>query len=119
MPWAGRVHFCCQVRHSSPCYMISRDPVVAKMSEAACLRLLMVINPESPLPGAGCCDPWNDKALKASRGAHLGFPLAQGSMDDLLSVLGTHGLRALAAAVPSQDLGSGEAQSTGSWLCAC
>ena len=52
---------------------------------------------------AGCCDPWNDKALKASRGAHLSFPLAQGSMDALLSVLGTHGLHALAAAVPSPE----------------
>ena len=59
---------------------------------------------------AGCCDPWNDKALKASRGRHLCFPLAQGSWEQLLAVLHAQDLQGLAAAVPAPGSEAGEEQ---------
>jgi TrmH family RNA methyltransferase len=31
----------------------------------------------------GCCDPFNDKALRSARGAHFRIPIAEGSVDGL------------------------------------
>ena len=45
----------------------------------------------------GCCDVYNDKALRAGRGAAFKLPLARGSWEDLQAVLEAHGLTALAA----------------------
>lgn len=35
----------------------------------------------------GCCDPFNDKALKAGRGAAFKLPMAQGTWSDLKEAL--------------------------------
>jgi len=32
----------------------------------------------------GCCSPFNDKAIKSSRGAVLRMAIASGSLDDLM-----------------------------------
>ncbi|PNG99278.1 putative tRNA/rRNA methyltransferase YsgA, partial [Tetrabaena socialis] len=36
----------------------------------------------------GCCDPFNDKAVRASRGAVLRLPIAYGSLDELAAAAG-------------------------------
>ena len=48
----------------------------------------------------GCCDPYGDKALRASRGASLRIPICKGNLDDLLQV--TRGMT-LYAAEPATD----------------
>uniref|UniRef100_A0A383WFA6 tRNA/rRNA methyltransferase SpoU type domain-containing protein n=1 Tax=Tetradesmus obliquus TaxID=3088 RepID=A0A383WFA6_TETOB len=45
----------------------------------------------------GCCDPFNDKALRASRGAALRWPLAAGSLQELLELVQQRGMLLLAA----------------------
>ena len=45
----------------------------------------------------GCCDPFNDKALKAGRGAAFKLPLAQGDWQDLNAVLQQQDLQCLGA----------------------
>lgn len=45
----------------------------------------------------GCCDPFNDKALRASRAAALRVPLAAGTLQELLTAVKQHRLVMLAA----------------------
>ncbi len=45
----------------------------------------------------GCCDPYNDKAIKASRGAVFKLPLAQCSLEQWQQLVEAHGLVPLAA----------------------
>jgi TrmH family RNA methyltransferase len=45
----------------------------------------------------GCCDPFNDKALRASRGAGFKLPLAAGNLQQLLQVVEGRGMLLLAA----------------------
>lgn len=61
----------------------------------------------------GCCDPFNDKALRASRGAGFKVPLASGTLEQLLQVVGSRNMLLLAAepnptagAVDTSGLGS-------------
>ncbi|CAG9466127.1 unnamed protein product [Pedinophyceae sp. YPF-701] len=53
----------------------------------------------------GCCDPWNDKALRAARGATFRLPLATGGWDELEAVLGGDAVM-LAADVPRAGAGA-------------
>ena len=46
---------------------------------------------------AGCCDPFNDKALRASRGVPLHFSVGHGSWEQLQAVIDHHRLVCLAA----------------------
>ena len=52
---------------------------------------------------AGCCDPFNDKALRASRGAAFKLPLSSGDWQGLQQVLHYHKMTCLAAQ-PAEDL---------------
>ena len=45
----------------------------------------------------GCCDAFNDKALKAGRGAAFKLPLAQGSWQDLQRIVQLHNMQCLGA----------------------
>lgn len=45
----------------------------------------------------GCCDPFNDKALRASRGASFRLPWATGTWGDLERVVATRSLVCIAA----------------------
>ena len=49
------------------------------------------------LGSAGCCDPFNDKAIRAGRGATFKLPLSFGDWDELQSVLKKHDLTCYAA----------------------
>ena len=50
----------------------------------------------------GCCDLFNDKALRAAKGAAFRLPHAAGTWVDLHSVATHHGLACLAAALPAE-----------------
>ncbi len=50
----------------------------------------------------GCCDPFNEKALRASRGAALRLPLVEGSWDEL-APLAADGRLLLMAAEPEEE----------------
>ncbi|PRW61461.1 rRNA methyltransferase mitochondrial [Chlorella sorokiniana] len=58
----------------------------------------------------GCCDPFNDKAIKASRGAVFKLPLAQCSLEQWQQLVEAHGLLSLAA---EPDRGSSSSSSDG------
>lgn len=45
----------------------------------------------------GCCDPFNDKALKAGRGAAFKLPMAQGAWPDLKEVMQVHEMQCYGA----------------------
>ena len=45
----------------------------------------------------GCCDCFNDKAMRAGRGAAFRLPIADGDWQDLQRVLQAHSLEAVAA----------------------
>lgn len=45
----------------------------------------------------GCCDPFNDKALKAGRGAAFKLPMAQGAWPDLKEVVRMHEMQCYGA----------------------
>ena len=66
--------------------------------------LFLDLYSSSPLPWQdgvfllpGCCDPFNDKALRAGRGAALRLPIAVGGWDDLRQLARDRSLRLLAA----------------------
>lgn len=63
----------------------------------------------------GCCDPFNDKALRASRGSALRLPLMRGNWGDLEQVVGTHQLRWLAACPEGEPLVPGQTD-PGPWV---
>lgn len=64
---------------------------------------------------AGCCDPFNDKALRASRGACLQIPLEQGSVEDVRLASGT-ATRVLVAATGAHELKFAPRSGGGIWL---
>lgn len=49
----------------------------------------------------GCCDLFNDKALRAARGAAFRLPYAFGTWDDLHAVAAHHSMACMAAALPA------------------
>lgn len=56
----------------------------------------------------GCCDPFNDKALKAGRGAAFKLPMAQGSWSDLKQVLDMHRMQCYGASPEKTEPESGK-----------
>jgi len=50
----------------------------------------------------GCVDPFNDKALRAARGAPFRLPLAAGGWDELAALAAAAGLRLVAAEPPRE-----------------
>ena len=51
----------------------------------------------------GCCDPFNDKALKAGRGAAFKLPIAKGNWDELLHVMHRHDMQCYGASPERSD----------------
>lgn len=52
----------------------------------------------------GCCDPFNDKALRASKGAPFKLPFIKGTWDEFDQMSATHQLVPLAADLEGQPL---------------
>jgi RNA methyltransferase, TrmH family len=51
----------------------------------------------------GCCDAFNDKALRAGRCASFQLPYATGSWEQLLQIVAAHQLTCLAAQLPERS----------------
>lgn len=51
----------------------------------------------------GCCDPFNDKAIRASKGAVFRFPLVFGDLDTLTIFLAKHKLNVWVADLEGKD----------------
>lgn len=69
------------------------------------LRTALALGWEAVVLVNGCCDPFNDKALKASRGAVFRLPLAQYTQEQWEELVERQGLLALAAE-PDRAAGS-------------
>ena len=62
----------------------------------------------------GCADPFNDKTVRASRGASFRLPMMQGDLETWKEVVDTHGLTAIAADVTNErDVWDDERQGAG------
>ncbi|GBF90560.1 hypothetical protein Rsub_03132 [Raphidocelis subcapitata] len=70
------------------------------------LRCALAFGWDAVLLLPGCCDPFNEKALRASRGAALRLPLAEASWGELEALAADAGL-ALLAAEPEEEEGGG------------
>lgn len=57
---------------------------------------------------AGCADPFNDKALRASKGAAFRIPIGRGDWSDLQRIRDSHSLLCVAAAPESEAPSSPE-----------
>ena len=71
------------------------------------LRCAMAVGWDAVLLLPGCCDPFNEKALRAGRGAALRLPLAEATWDELAALAGDARLRLLAAEPEPPDGGGG------------
>ncbi|KAK4742917.1 hypothetical protein SAY87_000918 [Trapa incisa] len=60
------------------------------------LRSMVAFNWDGVFLLPGCCDPFNDKALRASRGASFQIPIVVGEWSHLKSLKNEYGLRLLA-----------------------
>ena len=76
------------------------------------LRTALALGWQAAVLLPGCCDPFNDKALRASRGAAFKLPLAQMSLQQWQQLVEDHGLVPLAAE-PDRAVRSGVANSGG------
>ena len=58
----------------------------------------------------GCCDPFNDKALKAGRGAAFKLPIEEGTWEQLQLLLQKHNMQCYGAgpSQPSENLTGGQ-----------
>ncbi|KAL3139842.1 hypothetical protein ABBQ38_004140 [Trebouxia sp. C0009 RCD-2024] len=56
----------------------------------------------------GCCDPFNDKALKAGRGAAFKLPMAQGGWPDLEEAVKMHKMQCYGASPDKSEADTGK-----------
>ena len=76
------------------------------------LRTALALGWQAAVLLPGCCDPFNDKALRASRGAAFKLPLAQMSLQQWQQLVEDHGLVPLAAE-PDRAAGNSSGNSGG------
>lgn len=55
----------------------------------------------------GCADPYNDKSIRASRGACFKLPIQRGTMEEWMEVSARHGLTPIAAELDRRKGGNG------------
>lgn len=67
------------------------------------LRTAVALGWEACFLLPGCCDPFNDKALKAGRGAAFKLPIAKGNWDELLHVMHRHDMQCYGASPERSD----------------
>ncbi len=76
------------------------------------LRTAVALGWEACFLLPGCCDPFNDKALKAGRGAAFKLPIAEGDWNELRKVLQKHSMQCYGASPYGEEdaWGSGTQQ---------
>lgn len=80
------------------------------MVQGTLLRTAVALGWDACFMLPGCCDPFNDKALKAGRGAAFKLPMAQGNWSDLEQVLETHEMQCYGASPNNLDSEAGQTE---------
>lgn len=78
-------------------FLLALDGVADPGNMGTLLRTALALGWEGAYLLEGCCDPFNDKALRAAKGATLRLPLAGGSWSDLKLFIEREGLSPLIA----------------------
>ena len=68
-------------------YVLALDGVSDPGNLGTLIRSALALGWEGAYLLDGCCDPFNDKALRSSRGATFRLPLARGNWDNLQSLI--------------------------------
>ncbi len=85
-------------------YIIVFDGLNDPGNMGTLLRSALALGWEGAFILEGSCDPFNDKALRASRGATFRLPLAWGSWDDLKRLIEINRLTPFVADLEGRDL---------------
>ncbi len=78
-------------------YIVALDRVSDPGNLGTILRTALALGWEGVFLLDGSCDPYNDKALRASRGAVFRLPMRQGNWNDLKKIISENKLQALVA----------------------
>ena len=87
--------------------LLALDSVQDPGNVGTLLRTALALGWDAAFLLPGTCDPFNDKALRASRGGALRLPLAFGSWDDLEAAAGAGGMACWAADADPGGAGAG------------
>lgn len=82
------------------------------MVQGTLLRTAVALGWDACFMLPGCCDPFNDKALKAGRGAAFKLPMAQGNWSDLEQVLEMHEMQCFGASPNKTGSVTGQTEPT-------
>ncbi len=85
-------------------YLIALDGVSDPGNMGALLRTALALGWEGAFILEGSCDPFNEKALRASRGAVFRLPLRVGHWDELEKLITKNKLQPVAADLEGKDL---------------
>lgn len=90
-----RVHVCCPGARCRR--LLALDRVQDPGNMGTLMRSALAFGWDGVFLLPGCCDPFNEKAVRASRGAALRLPTCSGTLEDLKQVAGHHGMTLIAA----------------------
>lgn len=85
-------------------FILAFDHVADPGNVGALLRTALALGWEGAFFIGDCCDPYNDKALRAARGATFRIPMAHGSWDDLSALVKKNKLTPFAADIEGAPL---------------
>ncbi|CAD7696496.1 unnamed protein product [Ostreobium quekettii] len=111
MPWRGSWQ-----ASAVPRRVLALEGVQDPGNVGTLLRTAVAFGWDSVFLLPGCCDPFNDKALRSGRGAAFQVPLVAGTWDELGAFAKDNQLRCLAAVARTQDDGNGGDSNCGAAL---
>ena len=86
-------------------YLLALDGVSDPGNLGTLLRSALALGWDGVFILNNCCDPFNDKALRAAKGATFKIPIKSGSWEELESIASKNGLIPLAADIKGDDAG--------------
>ncbi len=94
-------------------FVIALDEINDPGNMGTLVRTALALGWEGAFILEGSCDPFNEKAVRASRGAIFRLPLVQGGWDALESLIKNNKLHPIAADVHGKDLKKMEQKDNG------
>lgn len=85
-------------------FMVALDGVNDPGNVGTLMRTALAFGWDGLLFLPNCCDPYNEKVLRAARGAHFKLPMAKGTIQDLKSLI-QQGYEPLVADIKGKDPG--------------
>ena len=85
-------------------YIIACDGINDPGNLGTILRTALALGVEGAFIVNTSCDPFNDKALRAAKGATFKLPLAWGSWEELQTLINENHLQAIAADIHGTDI---------------